>query len=156
MVISKKKLVNLLQSVEKPKLIYDTDDLIDSLVRIISPEGAYCIEYDEFPIDGPFEIPDDEFDEALNLFEQGEDSEGYIEAAEGHMEMVESGCEPGIPYYRYQSLARGERSVFNDDLQELEEMLIEDIMDSVDETPWQEMIVAELQEWHILLTEFDS
>ena len=156
MAISKKKLVSLLQSVEKPRLVREDESPIDGLVRIIAPEGAYCVEYDEFPIDGPFEIPDDEFDEALNIFEQGEDSEGYIEAPEGHMEMVESGCEPGIPYYRYQSLARGERSVFNDDMEELEEMLIEDVMDSVDEIPWEEMTVKELKEWHILLTESDG
>ena len=156
MAMSKKKLVNLLTSVEKPKLIYDSDNPAETLVRIIAPEGAYCVDYDDFPIDGPFEIPDDEFDEALSLFEQGEDSEGYIEAPEGHMEMVESGCEPGIPYYRYQSLARGERSVFNDDLEELEEMLIEDVMDSIDATPWEEMTSDELQEWHILLTETDT
>ena len=156
MAMSKKKLVALLKSIEKPRLVSEEDPLNDSIVRIIAPEGAYFVEYDEYPIDGPYEIPDDEFDEALNIFEQGEDSEGYIEAPEGHMEMVESGCEPGIPYYRYNSLARGERSVFNDDLQELEEMLIEDVMDSIDETPWEEMTVAELKEWQILLADIDS
>jgi hypothetical protein len=72
------------------------------------------------------------------------------------MEMVECGCEPGIPYYRYQSMARGERSVFNDDRQELEEMLIEDVMDSVDGTPWEEMSLSELREWQIMLNESDS
>ena len=88
MAISKKKLVSLLQSVEKPRLIREEDSLTDGIVRIIAPEGAYCVEYDDFPIDWPFEITDDEFDEALSIFEQGEDSEGYIEAPEGHMEMV--------------------------------------------------------------------
>ena len=156
MTVNKKKLVALLTSIEKPKLIYEEDSPTDGLVRIVAPEGAYAIDYDEYPIDGPFEIPDDEFDEALSLFELGEDSEGYIEAPEGHMEMVESGCEPGIPYYRYQSFARGERSVFNDDLEELEEMLVEDVMDSIDAIPWEEMTATELREWHILLTESDN
>jgi hypothetical protein len=46
--------------------------------------------------------------------------------------------------------------VFNDDLEELEEMLIEDVMDSVDEIPWEEMTAKELQEWHIILNESDN
>ena len=41
-------------------------------------------------------------------------------------------------------------------MEELEEMLIEDVMDSVDEIHWEEMTVKELKEWHILLTESDG
>lgn len=158
MTVSKKKMLAELQAIKKPKLVYESEPVPSDLVRVIAGEGGYTLEVTEYPIDGPFEIPEDEFEEAVSIFEFGEDSEGYADASEEQLEMIEAGCEPGIAYYRYQSMAGdgGQAAVFNDELEELEEMLIEDVMDSIDCEPWAQMSAAELQEWYTWYKELEE
>ena len=156
MTVDRKQMIDELNSIEDPKLIQEGDFQSDNILRIISSQGGYRLEIDAFPIDGPFEISSDEYAEMGNLDEDGDDVEGLLDLSEDQLEMVQAGCEPEIPYYRYQMDVRAEGPVFSEDRDELVEMLIEDVMDLVDCQLWDEMKDAELEDWYTWSTYADS
>ena len=156
MTVDRKQMIDELNSIEDPKLIQEGDFQSDNILRIISSQGGYRLEIDAFPIDGPFEISSDEYSEMGNLDEDGDDVEGLLDLSEDQLEMVQAGCEPEIPYYRYQMDVRAEGPVFSEDRDELVEMLIEDVMDLVDCQLWDEMKDAELEDWYTWSTYADS
>lgn len=156
MSVKREQLIQELKSIEEPKLIQDSGFQSDNILRIISSEGGYRLEVDAFPIDGPFEISSDEFNEINKMEEDGDDVESLFDLSEDQMEMVEAGCEPEIPYFRYQMDVRSEGPVFSEDKDELVAMLIEDVMDLVDCQYWDEMKDNELEDWYTWSTYSDS
>jgi hypothetical protein len=141
-------LIDELKSIDDPKLIQEGDFQSDNILRVISSQGGYSLEVDSFPIDGPFEISSDEFNEMAKMDEDGDDVGSLLDASEDQLEMVEAGCEPEIPYFRYQMDVRSEGPVFSEEKDELLAMLIEDVMDFVDCQLWDEMKDSELEDWY--------
>ena len=156
MSVSRKQMIEELKSIEEPKLIQEDDFQSDNILRIISSQGAYCLEVDAFPIDGPFEISSDDFNEIANMEDDGDGLEGLLDLSEDQLEMVEAGCEPEIPYFRYQMDVRAEGPVFSEEKDELVAMLIEDVMDLVDCQFWDEMKDSELEDWYTWSTYADN
>ena len=156
MAVTRKQMIEELKSIVDPKLIQEGDFQSDNIIRIISSQGGYRLEVDAFPIDGPFEISSDEFNEFSRMEEEGDDLEGLLDLSEDQLEMVEAGCDPEIPYFRYQMDVRSEGPVFSEDRDELVAMLIEDAMDLVDCQTWDEMKDAELEEWYTWSTYGDN
>jgi len=156
MSVSRKQMIEELKSIEDPKLIQEGDSQSDNILRVVSSQGGYRLEVDAFPIDGPFEISSDEFDEMAKMDEDGDDVEGLLDLSEDQLEMVEAGCEPEIPYFRYQMDVRGENPVFSEERDELVAMLIEDVVDLLDCQFWDEMKYTELEDWYIWSTFADS
>ena len=132
MTVDRKQMIDELNSIEDPKLIQEGDFQSDNILRIVSSQGGYRLEIDAFPIDGPFEISSDEYTEMSKLDEEGDDGDGLLDLSEDQLEMVQAGCEPEMPYYRYQMDVRADGPVFSEDREELVTMLIEDVMDLVD------------------------
>jgi len=155
MSVTRRKMVGELESIEEPKLIQEGEFQSDNILRVISSEGGYRLEVNAFPIEGPFEISSDEFNEIAKMDENGDDLESLLDLSEDQLEMVEAGCEPGIPYFRYQMDVRAEGPVFDEDRDELTAMLIEDVMDLVDCQFWDEMKDSELEDWYTLSTYAD-
>ena len=156
MTVDRKQMLDELKSIEDPKLIQEGDFQSDNILRIVSSQGGYRIEIDAFPIDGPFEISSDEYTEMSKLDEEGDDGDGLLDLSEDQLEMVQAGCEPEMPYYRYQMDVRAEGPVFSEDRDELVTMLIEDVMDLVDCQLWDEMKDTELEDWYTWSTYADS
>ena len=156
MTVDRKQMIDELKSIEDAKLIQEGDFQSDNILRIVSSQGGYRLEIDAFPIDGPFEISSDEFTEMTKMDEDGDDVEGLLDLSEDQLEMVQAGCEPEIPYFRYQMDVRAEGPVFSEDRDELVEMLIEDVMDLVDCQLWDEMKDTELEDWYTWSTYADS
>jgi hypothetical protein len=156
MTIPIKQMIAELKSLEEPKLIQESDVQSDNILRIISRQGGYRLEVDAFPIDGPFEITSDEFRELAKMDEDGDEVAGLLDLSEDQLEMVEAGCEPDIPYFRYQMDVRDGVSVFSEEKDELVAMLIEDVMDLADCQVWDEMKDIELKEWYTWSTYTDS
>ena len=156
MSVSRKQMIEEFKSIEDPKLIQEGDSQSDNILRVVSSQGGYRLEIDAFPIDGPFEISSDEFDEMAKMDEDGDDVEGLLDLSEDQLEMVEAGCEPEIPYFRYQMDVRAEGPVFSEDKDELTAMLIDDIMDLVDCQFWDEMKDSELEDWYTWSTYADT
>jgi hypothetical protein len=156
MTVDRKQMLDELKSIEDPKLIQEGDFQSDNILRIVSSQGGYRLEIDAFPIDGPFEISSDEYTEMSKLDEEGDDGDGLLDLSEDQLEMVQAGCEPEMPYYRYQMDVRAEGPVFSEDRDELVAMLIEDVMDLVDCQLWDEMKDTELEDWYTWSTYADS
>ncbi len=156
MTVDRKQMIDELNSIEDAKLIQEGDFQSDNILRIVSSQGGYRLEIDAFPIDGPFEISSDEYTEMSKLDEDGEDGDGLLDLSEDQLEMVQAGCEPEMPYYRYQMDVRAEGPVFSEDRDELLAMLIEDVMDLVDCQLWDEMKDTELEDWYTWSTYADS
>jgi hypothetical protein len=156
MTVDRKQMIDELNSIEDPKLIQEGDVQSDNILRIVSSQGGYRLEIDAFPLDGPFEISSDEFTEMTKMDEDGDDVEGLLDLSEDQLEMVQAGCEPEMPYYRYQMDVRAEGPVFSEDRDELVAMLIEDVMDLVDCQLWDEMKDTELEDWYTWSTYADS
>jgi hypothetical protein len=156
MTVDRKQIIDELKSIEDAKLIQEGDFQSDNILRIVSSQGGYRLEIDAFPIDGPFEISSDEFTEMTKMDEDGDDVEGLLDLSEDQLEMVQAGCEPEMPYYRYQMDVRAEGPVFSEDRDELVAMLIEDVMDLVDCQLWDEMKDTELEDWYTWSTYADS
>ena len=156
MTVDRKQMIDELNSIEDPKLIQEGDVQSDNILRIVSSQGGYRLEIDAFPIDGPFEISSDEYTEMGKMDEDGDDVEGLLDLSEDQLEMVQAGCEPEMPYYRYQMDVRAEGPVFSEDRDELVAMLIEDVMDLVDCQLWDEMKDTELEDWYTWSTYADS
>jgi len=156
MTMTRKKMIAELKAIEEPQLIQEGEGQSDNILRIISNQGGYRLEVDAFPIDGPFEITSDEFREISKLDEDGGDVEGLLDLSEDQLEMVEAGCDPEIPYFRYQMDVRDGVPVFSEEKDELVAMLIEDVMDLVDLQDWDEMKDAELEEWYTWSTYADN
>ena len=156
MSMGKKQMIKELKSIEKPKLIQESDFQSDNILLVISSQGGYRLEVDAFPIDGPFEISLDEFNQIAKMDEDEDDLEGLLDLSEDQLEMIEAGCEPEIPYFRYQMDVRSEGPVFSEEKDELVAMLIEDVMDLVDCQFWDEMKDTELEEWYAWSTYADS
>ena len=156
MSVDRKQMIEELRSIEEPKLIQEGDVQSDNILRVISSQGGYRLEVDAFPIDGPFEISSDDFNEMAKMDDDGEDMEGLLDLSEDQLEMVEAGCEPEIPYFRYQMDVRGENPVFSEEKDELVAMLIEDVVDLLDCQFWDEMKYTELEDWYIWSTFADS
>jgi len=156
MSVTTKQMIGELESIEEPKLIQEGDFQSDNILRVTSSEGGYRLEVDAFPIDGPFEVSSDEFNDIAKMDEDGDDLEGLLDLSEDQLEMVEAGCEPGIPYFRYQMDVRAEGPVFDEDRDELTAMLIEDVMDLVDCQFWNEMKDSELEDWYTWSTYADN
>ena len=156
MSVTRKQMIGELESIEEPKLIQEGDFQSDNILRVTSSEGGYRLEVDAFPIDGPFEVSSDEFNQITKMDEDGDDLEGLLDLSEDQLEMVEAGCEPGIPYFKYQMDVRAEGPVFDEDRDELTAMLIEDVMDLVDCQFWDEMKDSELEDWYTWSTYADN
>ncbi len=156
MTVDRKQIIDELKSIEDAKLIQEGDFQSDTILRIVSSQGGYRLEIDAFPIDGPFEISSDEYTEMSKMDEDGDDVEGLLDLSEDQLEMVQAGCEPEMPYYRYQMDVRAEGPVFSEDRDELVAMLIEDVMDLVDCQLWDEMKDTELEDWYTWSTYADS
>ena len=156
MSVDRKQMIEELRSIEEPKLIQEGDVQSDNILRVISSQGGYRLEVDAFPIDGPFEISSDDFNEMAKIDDDGDDVEGLLDLSEDQLEMVEAGCEPEIPYFRYQMDVRGENPVFSEERDELVAMLIEDVVDLLDCQFWDEMKYTELEDWYIWSTFADS
>ena len=156
MTVDRKQIIDELKSIEDAKLIQEGDFQSDNILRIVSSQGGYRLEIDAFPIDGPFEISSDDFNEVTKMEEDGDDFEGLLDLSEDQLEMIQAGCEPEIPYFRYQMDVREEGPVFSEDRDELVVMLIEDVMDLVDCQLWDEMKDTELEDWYTWSTYADS
>jgi len=156
MSVDRKQMIEELRSIEEPKLIQEGDVQYDNVLRVISSQGGYRLEVDAFPIDGPFEISSDDFNEMAKMDDDGDDVEGLMDLSEDQQEMVEAGCQPEIPYFRYQMDVRGENPVFSEERDELVAMLIEDVVDLLDCQFWDEMKYTELEDWYIWSTFADS
>jgi len=156
MSVDRKQMIEELRSIEEPKLIQEGDVQSDNILRVISSQGGYRLEVDAFPIDGPFEISSDDFNEIAKMDDEGDDVEGLLDLSEDQLEMVEAGCEPEIPYFRYQMDVRGANPVFSEERDELVAMLIEDVVDLLDCQFWDEMKYTELEDWYIWSTFADS
>ena len=155
MSVDKKQMIEELKSIEEPKLIQEGDVQFDNILRVISSQGGYRLEIDAFPIDGPFEIPLDEFNQIADMDEE-DDLQSLLDLSEDQLEMMEAGCEPEITYFRYQMDVRGENPVFSEERDELVAMLIEDVMDLVDCQFWDEMKDSELEDWYTWSTYADD
>ena len=79
-----------------------------------------------------------------------------LDLSEDQLAMVEAGCEPEIPYFRYQMDLRAEDPVFSEERDELVAMLIEDVMDLAECQLWDEMKDRELEDWHTWSTLADG
>ena len=156
MTVDRKQLINELKSTEDPKLVQEGDFQSDNILRVISSQGGYRLEVDAFPIDGPYEISLDEFSQIAKMDEDGDDVENLLDLSEDQLEMVEAGCEPEIPYYRYQMDVRAGDPVFSEERDELVAMLIDDVMDLVECQFWDEMKDSELEDWYTWSTLADS
>ena len=156
MSVSRKQMIEELKSIEEPKLIQEGDSQFDIILRVFSSQGGYRLEADAFPIDGPFEISSDEYNEIANMDEDGEGPEILLDLSEDQLEMVEAGCEPEIPYFRYQMDVRAGDPVFSEERDELVAMLIDDVMDLVECQFWDEMKDSELEDWYTWSTLADG
>lgn len=156
MTVDRKQMINELKSTEDPKLVQEGDFQSDNILRVISSQGGYRLEVDAFPIDGPFEISLDEFSQIAKMDEDADDVENRLDLSEDQLEMVEAGCEPEIPYYRYQMDVRAGGPVFSEERDELVAMLIDDVMDLVECQFWDEMKDSELEDWYTWSTLADS
>jgi hypothetical protein len=156
MTVDRKQMIDELKSTEDPKLVQEGDFQYDNILRVISSQGGYHLEIDVFPIDGPYEISSDEISQINKMDEDGDDVENLLDLSENTLEMVEAGCEPEIPYFRYQMDLQARDSVYSEEKDELVAMLIEDVMDSVECQFWDEMKDSELEDWYTLSTLSDS
>ena len=156
MTVDRKQMIVKLKSTEDPKLVQEGDFQSDNILRVISSQGGYRLEVDVFPIDGPYEIPSDELSQIAKIDEDGDDVENLIDLSEDQLEMVEAGCEPDIPYYRYQMDVRAGDPVFSEERDELVAILIDDVMDLVECQFWDEMKDSELEDWYTWSTFTDS
>jgi len=156
MTVDRKQMINELKSTEDPKLVQEGDFQSDNILRVISSQGGYRLEVDAFPIDGPHEISLDEFSQIAKMDEDGDDVDNLLDLSEDQLEMVEAGCEPEIPYYRYQMDVRAGDPVFSEERDELVAMLIDDVMDLVEYQFWDEMKDSELEDWYTWSTLADS
>ena len=156
MKIVRKQMIDELKSIDDPKLIQEGDFQSDNILRVISSQGGYRLEVDSFPVDGPFEISSDEFNEMAKMDEDGDDVGSLLDLSEDQLEMIEAGCEPEIPYFRYQMDVRAEGPVFSEDKDELVAILIEDVMDLVECQFWDEMKDSELEDWYTWSTYADN
>jgi hypothetical protein len=141
----RKHLIKALKAIQEPRLVPEIDYQGDGTIRVISSEGGYCLDVDEVYIDGPFYISENEYNEMSDM---DEDSPDFMDSSEDQLEMIETGCEPGIAYFRYQNEVRNEGPVYSEDRSELESILIGDVMDVVDCQTWEDMPTSELEEWY--------
>jgi hypothetical protein len=148
MTMDRKQMINELKSTEDSKLVQEGDFQSDNILRVISSQGGYRLEADAFPIDGPHEISSDEFIQTNKMDEDGDEVANLLDLSDGQLEMVAAGCEPEIPYYRYQMDLRAEGPVFSEEKDELVAMLIEDVMDLAECQFWDEMKDGELEDWY--------
>ena len=156
MTVDRKQMIDELKSTGEPVLVQEGDFQSDNILRVISSQGGYCLEVDAFPIDGPYEISSDELSQIAKMDEDGDDVENLLDLSEDQLEMVEAGCEPEIPYFRYQMDLRAEDPVFSEEKDELVVMLIEDVMDLVECQYWDEMKDSELEDWYTWSTLADG
>jgi hypothetical protein len=156
MTVDRKQMIDELKSTEDPKLVQEGDFQYDNILRVISSQGGYHLEIDVFPIDGPYEISSDEISQINKMDEDGDDVENLLDLSENTLEMVEAGCEPEIPYFRYQMDLQAQDPVYSEKKDELVAMLIEDVMDLEECQFWDEMKDSELEDWYTLSTLSDS
>jgi hypothetical protein len=156
MTVTRKQMIEELKSIEEPKLIQEGDFQSDSILRVISSQGGYRLEVDAFPIDGPVEISADEFEEMAKMADEADDLEGLLDPSKEELEMIEAGCDPETPYFRYQMDVSGEGPVFSEDKDELVAILIDDVMDLADCQYWDAMKDTELEEWYTWSTYADN
>ena len=156
MTMDRKQMIDELKSTEDSKLVQEGDFQYDNILRVISSQGGYRLEVDVFPIDGPYEISSDEFIHAAKMDEDGDSVANLLDLSEDQLAMVEAGCEPEIPYFRYQMDLRAEDPVFSEERDELVAMLIEDVMDLAECQLWDEMKDRELEDWHTWSTLADG
>ena len=95
MSVTTKQMIGELESIEEPKLIQEGDFQSDNILRVTSSEGGYRLEVDAFPIDGPFEVSSDEFNDIAKMDEDGDDLEGLLDLSEDQLEMVEAAASRG-------------------------------------------------------------
>ena len=156
MTMDRKQMIGELKSTEDPKLVQEGDFQSDNILRVISSQGGYRLEVDAFPIDGPYEISSDGLIQIAKMEEDGDDVANLLDLSEDQLEMVEAGCDPEIPYFRYQMDLRAEDPVFSEAKDELVAMLIEDVMDLAECQFWDEMNDSELEDWYTWSTLVDS
>jgi hypothetical protein len=156
MTVDRKQMIDDLKSTEDPKLVQEGDFQSDNILRVISSQGGYRLEVDAFPIDGPYEISSDELSQIAKIDEDGDDLENLLDPSEDQLEMVEAGCDPDMPFYRYQMDVRAGDPVFSEEKDALVAMLIDDIMDLAECQFWDEMKDSELEDWYTWSTLADS
>ena len=78
MAVSRKHMIEALQSIQEPRLVPEGDFQGDGLMRVISSEGGYCIEVDEVYIDGPFFISENDNDDDLDFSEDRDELETIL------------------------------------------------------------------------------
>lgn len=156
MAVDRKQMIDELKATEDPRLILEDDYQTDNILRVISSQGGYRLEVDAFPIDGPYEISSDELSQIVRMDEDGDDLENLLDLSEDQLEMVEAGCEPELPYFKYQMDLRAKGPVFSEEKDELVAMLIEDVMDLVECQFWDEMKDSDLEDWYTWSTLTDS
>ena len=156
MTMDRKQMIDELKSTEDSKLVQEGDFQYDNILRVISSQGGYRLEVDAFPIDGPYEISSDGLIQIAKMEEDGDDVENLLDLSEDQLEMVVAGCDPEIPYFRYQMDLRAEDPVFSEAKDELVAMLIEDVMDLAECQFWDEMNDSELEDWYTWSTLVDS
>ena len=156
MTMDRDQMVDELKSTEEPKLVQEGDFQSDNILRVISSQGGYRLEIDAFPIDGPYAISSDEFIQTTKMDDDGDDVANLLDLSDGQLEMVEAGCEPEIPYFRYQMDLRAEDPVFSEEKDELVAMLIEDVMDLAECQFWDKMKYSELEDWYTWSTLADG
>ena len=139
MPIIRSQMLQVLKSIDEPKLIHEGDDAKDSGLRVFTRDGGYYGETDEYLIDGPFEMSEEDYQQALKIVDEDEESEDYWDPPEEHIQMVEAGCEPGVQYYRYQTSDEDDNPTFSEDFDELEQLLIDDIIRDADCQVWDEL-----------------
>jgi hypothetical protein len=97
-------------------------------------------------------VPRLSWDESCDVLIVGSGFAGLAAAVEAKR----AGCEPDIPYFRYQMDVGREEPVFSEEKNELVAMLIEDVMDLADCQLWDEMNDTELEEWYAWSSYTDS
>jgi hypothetical protein len=95
MSVTRKQMIEELESIEEPKLIQEGDFQSDNILRVISSEGGYRLEVDAFPIDGPFEVSSDELTEIAKMDEDGDDLEGLLDLSEDQLELDKTSKDGG-------------------------------------------------------------
>lgn len=134
--------LNRLNNITDPVLIYwDDFDIALCGSVVMNHDGTYYMMPVENTYDGGFTVSVREYRVARSLIDQGRHWEREVFGADGSdanvIELVEAGCEPGIPYYRYESHAeRGIVTVHYGSEEGIREVFIANMITLGHFTPW--------------------
>jgi hypothetical protein len=142
MTMDRDAMIAALKSIEEEAAWYDDDEGLE--IYILSSQGLYDggAQYGN-PIDGPFVLEEED----LNQYQvdMGDDIDDLDFEGEDVLEMIQSGCQPGMNYYKW-----GQEFHEDDEFHEWEE-IVEDLAAKLIEdstpTPWDDMDDGELAKW---------